>query len=99
MTRIRVSDQVESFVKALAPAPKKALRAGIKGLADGSGDIKPLEAPLEGWHRLRVQNFRVIYREFFESGVRIVDCVYANRRSVVYELFQELLRNRLLGSD
>jgi mRNA-degrading endonuclease RelE of RelBE toxin-antitoxin system len=87
---------VEAFVKSLAPDPRKALRGAIKGLADGAGDTKPLEASLEAWQRLRVQNYRVIYKEVFESGTRTVDCVYANRRSVVYDLFKELLRNQLL---
>lgn len=98
MTEVRVSGQVEAFVKALSPDPKKALRAGIKGLAEGAGDVRHLEGPLEGWQRLRVQTYRVIFTERFESGNRIVDCIYAHRRSVVYDLFKELLRNQLLHS-
>lgn len=99
MTKIRVSDQVEAFVKALAPDPKKILRAGINALAEGAGDIKYLEADLLGWQRLRVQNFRVVFTATFVAGTRFVDCVYVNRRAVVYELFKELLRNQLLQSE
>ena len=98
MTRIRVSEQVEHFVKALAPEPRQALRAGIKGLAEGKGDLKPLEAELLGWHRLRVKTYRVLFKEQWEEGNRTVDCVYVNRRSVVYELFKELLKNQLFGN-
>jgi mRNA-degrading endonuclease RelE of RelBE toxin-antitoxin system len=96
MTKVRVSAQVEHFVKALAPEPRQALRAGIKGLAEGNGDLKPLEADLAGWQRLRVKTYRAVFKEIYEDGERIVDCVYVNRRSVVYDLFKELLKNQLL---
>ena len=36
-TKIRVSEQVEAFVKSLAPEPRKRLRVTIKGLADDMG--------------------------------------------------------------
>jgi mRNA-degrading endonuclease RelE of RelBE toxin-antitoxin system len=96
MTKIRVSTQLESFVKALAPEPRKALRTGIKLLASGQGDIKHLEGELAGWSRLRVHTYRVVFTEIWRDGQRIVDCVYANRRSVVYDLFKEILRNQFL---
>jgi mRNA interferase RelE/StbE len=98
MTKVRVSEQVEHFVKSLAPEPKQALRSGIKGLGDGKGDLKHLEADLEGWQRLRVKTYRVVFKEIWEGGDRIVDCVYVNRRSVVYDLFKELLKNQLFGN-
>jgi mRNA-degrading endonuclease RelE of RelBE toxin-antitoxin system len=94
---VRVSDQVAGFVRSLAPEPRARLRAGIKSLADGAGDIKPLHGELSGWYRLRVDSFRVLFTEKASPGGRVVDCVYANRRSVVYDLFRELLRNELLG--
>lgn len=94
MTKVRVAVQVEHFVKALAPEPRRALSAGIKGLAAGRGDIKALEAELLGWQRLRVKTYRVLFKEFWEKGNRVVDCVYVNRRSVVYDLFKELLKNQ-----
>ena len=96
MTRVRVSKQVEFFVKSLAPDPRKALTAAIKALPGGRGDIKHLEGPLVGWSRLRVQTYHVVFKEIWEGGQRIVDCVYANRRNVVYDLFKEILRNQLL---
>ena len=96
MTKVRVSAQLEGFVKSLAPEPRKALRTGIKSLAGGRGDIKHLEGELVGWNRLRVQTYRVVFKEIWKDGQRIVDCVYANRRSVVYDLFKEILRSQLL---
>jgi mRNA-degrading endonuclease RelE of RelBE toxin-antitoxin system len=96
MTKVRVTAQVEGFVKSLAPDPRKALRTGIKSLAAGQGDIKHLEGDLVGWSRLRVHTYRVVFKEIWTDGQRIVDCVYANRRSVVYDLFKEILRNQFL---
>lgn len=73
MTKVRVSAQLESFVKSLAPDPRKALRTGIKSLAAGQGDIKHLEGDLAGWSRLRVQTYRVVFKEIWKDGHRIVD--------------------------
>ena len=94
-TEVRVAPRVEEFVKSRAPEPRQALRKAIKGLAAEQGDVKPLEGKLAGWNRLRVSSHRVLYKETAESGVRVINCVYANRRSVVYELFQQLLADEL----
>jgi mRNA interferase RelE/StbE len=95
-TRVRVTAQVEAFVKALAPEPRRKLHGAIKQLATDRGEVAALEGELAGWHRLRVESFRVIYREHWDQGRRIIDCVYVNRRSIVYDLFHELVKNRLL---
>jgi len=94
-TEVRVAPQVEEFVKSRAPEPRHALRKAIKGLAAEQGDIKALEGKLAGWNRLRVSSYRALYKETAEGGVRVISCVYVNRRSVVYELFQLLLADEL----
>ncbi len=94
-TEVRVAPQVEQFVKSRAPGPLQALRKAIKGLVVAQGDIKALEGKLAGWNRLRVSSYRVLYKETAERGVRVINCVYANHRSVVYELFQQLLADEL----
>lgn len=94
-TRVRVSRQVETFVKSLAPEPRRALTQAIKGLAGDLGDCRQLEGDLAGYHRLRVLKYRVVYCQTFAAGQRVIECVYAAPRSIVYELFAELLKNRL----
>lgn len=89
--KVRVEEQVEDFVKSLAPDPRKRLRLAIKGLADGRGDIKYLEGNLADYCRLRVAGYRVIFKERAERGSRVIDCVYAERRALVYEIFARLL--------
>ena len=94
-TRVKVSSEVETFVKSLAPEPRRALTQAIKGLANDLGDCRQLEGDLAGYHRLRVLTYRVVYSETSAAGQRVIECVYAAPRSIVYELFAELLKNRL----
>lgn len=89
-TRVKVTPQVEAFVKSLAPEPRRALRQSIKGLGQNKGDVKRLEGKLSGYHRLRVGHYRVIYAERFEAGTRFIDCIFAKERAVVYDLFLQL---------
>ncbi len=96
-TKIRVATQVEAFVKSLAPDPRRRLRLAIKGLADGRGDIKSLEGNLAGYCRLSVTGYRVIYKERAERGARILDCVFAERRALIYEIFARLIVEQAVG--
>ena len=90
--KINLSEQVAGFVGRLAPAPRRELRLALKSLAKGRGDVKALEGPLSGYWRLRVSSYRVI---LFYRGPNEVECVYAERRSIVYEIFAEALREKL----
>ena len=84
--------QVADFLRSLAPGPRKELRAALRGLEDAGGDLKALEGDLAGLTRLRVGHYRVIVQFLSESGQRIARCIFAERRSVIYELFAEILR-------
>jgi mRNA-degrading endonuclease RelE of RelBE toxin-antitoxin system len=92
---VQWSAQVREFVASLAPEPKRKLRAGIRGLAHDRGELKPLVDELLGYQRLRVGEFRVIYREAFERGVPVRKCLFAERRNVVYELFRKMVLDDL----
>lgn len=85
--RVEVFPQVADFLRSLAPEPRRAVRAGLRDLERGRGDVKSLEGDLKGFCRLRVAGYRVIIRHRFSRGRHIVDCVFAERRAVVYELF------------
>lgn len=94
--KVELSPQVVDFVRRLAPEPRRTLRQALKDLASDKGDIKPLEGPLDGYCRLRVQAYRII---FSYSGRRSIQCVFAERRSIVYELFAQILGDKLSGLD
>jgi mRNA-degrading endonuclease RelE of RelBE toxin-antitoxin system len=98
-TKVRVESQVESFVKSLAPEPRHRLTIAIKGLAHNRGDIQQLEGKLEGYSRLRAAGHRVIFCERAERGERIIECVFAERRAVVYDLLIRLLSESVGGLD
>jgi len=96
-TKVRVSSQVESFLKSLAPEPRRHLRLAMKGLGNNRGNTKRLEGTLSGYSRLRVAGFRVIYEERAERGVRVIGCVFVEHRPIVYELFLKMLEEDALG--
>ena len=90
--KVELSAQVVDFVTRLAPTPRPTLRQALRNLAKDKGDIRSLEGPLEGYHRLRVTGYRVI---FAYTGRQTIQCVFAERRGLVYEVFSELLTEQL----
>ncbi len=90
-TRVRVGSQVENFIRALAPEPRRTVRQALKGLADNKGDIKQLEGKLAGMWRLRVGRVRVVYEIKAVKGERMIFCFYANYRPVIYLILEQLL--------
>ena len=60
-------------------------------MGDWQGDIKPLRADLDGFCRLRVGGYRIVYRVMRPNTIRLG---YADTRDIVYETFRQL---RILG--
>lgn len=92
--RIRLAPQVVDFVRSQAPAPRRRLRRALRELAADKGDLKPLEGPLQEYCRLRVGPYRIILRY---ATPKTIECVFAERRNIVYEVFAESMLNRLVG--
>ena len=78
---IQLEEQVLHFIQSLPPEPKKALRRGLKGLENDKGDISRLKDESEGYYRLRVKNYRIVFRRLEPSTIQ---CVYAEHREEVY---------------
>lgn len=97
MIRVEISEQVAEFIRTLAPEPRKALRSALRKLEREVGDLKPLEGPLKHYHRLRIGGHRIIFA--YARGGKIVRCLYADRRSVVYDVFERMLQKALLGGE
>jgi mRNA-degrading endonuclease RelE of RelBE toxin-antitoxin system len=89
--RVRLGSQVTGFIGRLAPEPKRALRAALRGIAVGKSDIKLLEGKLSGVNRLRSGRIRIIYQERTVRGERQICCFYADYRASVYDVFEQLL--------
>lgn len=92
--RVRLAAQVVDFVRSQAPEPRRRLRRALRELASGKGDVRPLEGPLQDYARLRAGPYRIILRY---ATTRMIDCVFAERRSLVYEMFAETMLERLAG--
>jgi mRNA-degrading endonuclease RelE of RelBE toxin-antitoxin system len=91
--KVELAEQVVDFVRRLPPEPRRRLRRALRGLTLEKGDIKRLEGPLEGYLRLRIGGYRVV---FTYAGRGKIQCIFAEQRSVVYELLLDALRGRLL---
>ena len=92
---VELEQQVVDFVRSLPPQPRQALRRALKNLQLEHGDIRALEGELEGFYRFRVQRYRVIFRYDLRGDHRVIRCIYAATRSIVYEIFAERIRELL----
>jgi len=96
--KVELSDQVLAFVRAQAPEARRNLRLALRNLSLEKGDVRTLEGPLKGYCRLRVGAFRIIFARTVKPGGGVrAQCIYADRRGVVYTVFGEMLRTRVLG--
>lgn len=97
MSRVAVEleEQVVHFFRSLPPQPRQAIRRALRKLQEEQGDIRALEGELEGFYRIRVQRYRVIFHYDVQNDLRVIRCVYAATRSVVYEVFAQRIRDLL----
>jgi len=94
--KVVVARQVLEFVRRLPPEPKQRLRRALRDLSRGKGDIRALEPPFDGYCRLRVGGYRIV----FSYGRRgTIECVFGEQRSVVYELLLERLVDQMRSRD
>ena len=63
------------------------VKSALKRLRKLEGDLKDLEHPLDGYCRLRVYQFRILLKIHAEQ----IDCIYIERRSLVYDVFEASL--------
>lgn len=95
MIKVLVQEEVLDFLRRLPPQPKHAVKTAIKALARETGDIKALTDELDGFYRLRVAGYRVIFEYQVVRGNRQIVCIHAGPRKLVYEIF----KNRLWESS
>ncbi|MEK7675531.1 MAG: hypothetical protein AAB676_06840 [Verrucomicrobiota bacterium] len=86
--RTSASEQVQLWLQGLPPETKRRVRADLKAVASGATkdlDIKALRRELDGFLRLRVGDYRIVYH--LETG-QIIRLDYADIRDVVYDAFR-----------
>lgn len=89
--KIELAAQVHEFIRTCPPEPRRWLRDALRKLAEEKGDIKALDGELEGYYRLRVRTYRVVFRYDPRGKERIIRCDFAEHRGVVYEAFIRVL--------
>jgi mRNA-degrading endonuclease RelE of RelBE toxin-antitoxin system len=90
-TLVIIKQRVRGFLQTLAPEPRRKLWRGLKELAQDKGDLKQLEGNLHPFWRLRVDRMRVIYEPRSVAGERQLVCFFADHRSTVYAVLEQLL--------
>jgi mRNA interferase RelE/StbE len=90
--KVQVAIEVRDFLRRLAPEPRRAVLAELDKVEAGKSRLMALETPLEGYYKLRAGRFRVI------CAIRsnTLYALFAERRSVVYEIATPELLARLL---
>jgi len=88
--KIEVSEQVRNFLRTCPPEPRRWLREALRNLAEEKSDLKALDGDLEGYHRLRVRSYRIIFRYETGKSGRKIFCPFVEHRSIVYETFLDL---------
>ena len=95
--RISASEPVQLWLQGLPPETRQRVRRELSALASGRGrrlDLKPLRGKLEGFYRLRIGDYRIVYHHEPGPTVRLD---YADLRDVVYDVFRQLRALREAG--
>ncbi len=90
--QVKVREQVWRYYARLGPKDRRAVKRAITGLSGEHGDIRALRERLEGYYRLRVGPYRIVFR--YLPG-RVIECVYLNDRALVYDVFESELHRIL----
>ena len=95
--KVELADQVVTFIRSQAPDPRRKLRLALRDLASEHGDIRALEGPLQGYHRLRIGSYRIVLAYGRKSGTTTcIRCLFAERRDTVYTVFTRMLERQIL---
>ncbi|MEZ5405415.1 MAG: hypothetical protein R3F23_04340 [Verrucomicrobiia bacterium] len=89
--KVCLGKQVHHFIKGLPLEPKRSLRLALKALEKEKGDVKSLRERLDGYYRLRVGGYRIIFAVNIVDNIKRIDCLFAERRKLVYEVFSDML--------
>jgi mRNA-degrading endonuclease RelE of RelBE toxin-antitoxin system len=89
--KVTLEQQPVDFIKRQPPQSRKRLRDALHAVERGSTFPEPLEDKLEGFYKLKVENFRLILQSITGKDGPCFRVVFAERRKAVYEMFSQLL--------
>ena len=89
--RVTVEPQPREFIRRQPPAVRRQLRETIHAIERGEIFPEPLDEELEGFYKVRVENCRLIVQHVAGEAGPVFRVVFIERRSVVYEMFRQII--------
>jgi mRNA-degrading endonuclease RelE of RelBE toxin-antitoxin system len=89
--RVTIEPQPRAFIRRQPPATRRQLREVIHAIERGEIFPEPLDEELEGFYKVRVENCRLIVQHVAGEAGPFFRVVFIERRSVVYELFRQIV--------
>ena len=86
-----IEEQPLAFIRRQPPATRQRLREALRAIERGKMFPEPLDEELEGFYKLRVENCRLILKHETGGTAPLFKVVFAERRSVVYEIFHQII--------
>ena len=88
---VTIEQQPLEFIRRQPPENRKRLRDALRAVERGIVFPDPLEDPLEGFYKLKVEHFRLILQSVASQAGPGFRVIFAERRKVVYEIFSQIL--------
>jgi mRNA-degrading endonuclease RelE of RelBE toxin-antitoxin system len=89
--RVTVEPQPREFIRRQPPATRQRLREALRAIERGKMFPEPLDEELEGFYKVRVENCRLIVQHVAGEAGPFFRVVFIERRSVVYEMFRQII--------
>jgi mRNA-degrading endonuclease RelE of RelBE toxin-antitoxin system len=89
--RVTVEPQPREFIRRQPPATRQQLREVIHAIEREEIFPEPLDEELEGFYKVRVENCRLIVQHVAGEAGPFFRVVFIERRSVVYEMFRQII--------
>jgi mRNA-degrading endonuclease RelE of RelBE toxin-antitoxin system len=89
--KVTVEPQPREFIRRQPPATRQQLREALHAIEHGKIFPEPLDEELEGFYKVRVENCRMIVQHVAGEAGPFFRVVFIERRSVVYEMFRQII--------
>ena len=86
--RLAIAPNAAEVLKHLPPGLKRAVRAALRGLSDGTIAGESLQRELEGLHKYPVRRYRIVYS--IDRG--LIKVLAIGHRRTIYEVLAESVR-------
>jgi len=90
--RLRVPDEVATFLRGLHPRIKAKIKEGLRVISEDPNAGKALREELSGLRSFRVGRFRIVYRQ---GRGRVLEVIAVGPRQRIYEETFRLVRREI----